>query len=92
MYSRAKEIMFREFSRTVASECLQAMKKENRHCYSMITGSLLVFRQRLTLGLKQRKRGVVNNACSQLVSQQLGALSEAQANTTALHTPRVNKQ
>ena len=90
MYSRSKEIILREFSRTVASECLLAMKKENRHCYSMIIGNVLVSRQWLTL--KQTKRGVVNNVCSQLVSQQLGALSEAQANTTALHTPRVNKQ
>ena len=36
---------------------------------------------------KERERGVVNNVCSQLLSQQLSALSEAQANTIPLYTP-----
>ena len=35
----------------------------------------------------ERERGVVNNVCSQLLSQQLSALSEAQANTIPLYTP-----
>ena len=38
---------------------------------------------------KERERGVVNNVCSQLLSQQLSALSEAQANTIPLYTPRL---
>ena len=42
-----------------------------------------------TVVRNNRERGVVNNVCSQLLSQQPSALSEAQANTIPLYTPRL---
>ena len=73
-------------------------KKVNQHCYWMIKRSftlLLVSRQGLTLGLRllrETKKERCGQQCmqlSQLLSQQLSALSEAQANTIPLYTPRL---